>query len=103
MITCSREAGDRRNEESLVVSTTSPAPSATKRRNRSGKTFSKQIGAATDAPSTWKTLRACPGTRSAFPLRYRSVQRNTAGHGTYSPNGTRWTLVYRPITSPPPE
>jgi hypothetical protein len=67
--TCSWEAGLRRNDESFVVTTMTLAPSATNRRKRSGKAFSKQIGVPTTVPPSRKVRMRRPAVKSAFPRR----------------------------------
>jgi hypothetical protein len=100
MITCSRDAGESRYEESFVVTTISCAPSATNCRNSPGKVFSKQIGVPTSVPFTSNTCTRLAEENVPRPCRYRCVHPSAERHGMYSPNGTRWIFAYESTMEP---
>ena len=95
MITCSREAGERRNEESFVETTISLGPVAHESPER-GRGRRSRSRSASPPGIPWHVeqhpaMPGRPGRRC--PVGTSGSTRARDGYGMYSPNGTRWIFA----------
>ena len=88
---CWRGAHEKPYQPSLVRVTRSSAPARVSAAAKPGKTTSKQI-ATPSGTAAGSSTGAVPGVKAPTSRTRLSAKAKLAHRGTYSPNGTRWTL-----------